>query len=210
MRHLDATRSAEVPRPPLARCGRCCSRRRTARSPPARRADRRDRSRCPARHADHAARPHELRERTRDSGRRCRSSGTSRCSRSRRSTRARTAARALPLRSGTRGRSRRLRRCAARLSDGSIQRSAANTCTPCSRARKIDVIAVPHPRSSTRMPGFEREHLGERVDEPERVRAHRVEVRPRRVVRRRPRVVVVLHVARRTRPGRPGPSLGLR
>ena len=33
-------------------------------------------------------------------------------------------------------------------------RSAAHTCTPNSRARKIDCAARPQPRSSTRMPGF--------------------------------------------------------
>ena len=39
-------------------------------------------------------------------------------------------------------------------SSGDIQRSAAHTCTPNSRARKMEEIAVPHPRSSTRIPGW--------------------------------------------------------
>ena len=41
-----------------------------------------------------------------------------------------------------------------RLSDAPTHRSVAQTCTPNSRARKIELAAWPQPRSSTRVPGF--------------------------------------------------------
>ena len=60
---------------------------------------------------------------------------------------------ALRPRSGRRGRRRPASSIRARLRLGSIHKSAAHTSTPNSRARKIDEIAVPQPRSRTRMPG---------------------------------------------------------
>ena len=44
-------------------------------------------------------------------------------------------------------------RIRSRLSLGSIQRSAAQTCNPNSLARNIELTAFPHPISNTRMPG---------------------------------------------------------